>query len=108
MFPARKNLESARRGPRLRLIEEAEVGARIQQYRRDKRLTLQGLADKTGLTKGYLSKIEKAKKAPPVSTLINLSKAFGISVSEILGEGEDSKSPLCLVKRRDRPFIARD
>ena len=90
------------------MIEEAEVGKRIQQYRTSKRLTLQELAEKTGLTKGYLSKIEKAKKAPPVSTLINLAKAFRISISEILGEIEDSKSPICLVKKKDRPFIARD
>src|SRR5512136_1405396 len=90
------------------MIQEAEVGKRIQQYRTDRRLTLQELAERTGLTKGYLSKIEKAKKAPPVSTLINLGKALGISISEILGEGGDSKSPICLVKKGDRPFIARD
>jgi len=90
------------------MIQEAEVGRRIQQYRIDQRLTLQGLADKTGLTKGYLSKIEKARKAPPVSTLISLAKALGTSISEILGEAEDNKSPICLVKRGDRPVIARD
>ena len=90
------------------MIEEAEVGKRIQQYRTGKRLTLQEVADRTGLTKGYLSKIEKAKKAPPVSTLINLSKAFGISISEILGEGGDNKNSISLVKMKDRPFIARD
>jgi transcriptional regulator with XRE-family HTH domain len=90
------------------MIEEAEVGKRIQQYRMSKRLTLQELAEKTGFTKGYLSKIEKAKKAPPVSTLINLAKVFGISISEILGEVEDDKSPIYLVKKKDRPFIARD
>jgi transcriptional regulator with XRE-family HTH domain len=90
------------------MIQEAEVGKRIQQYRIDRRLTLQELAKKTGLTKGYLSKIEKAKKAPPVSTLINLARALEISISEVLGEGEDNKSPICLIKRGDRPFIARD
>ena len=90
------------------MIQEEEVGKRIRQYRFDKRLTLQDLAGKTGLTKGYLSKIEKAKKAPPVSTLISLAKALDVSISEILGEAEDNKSPICLVKKGERPFIARD
>jgi len=95
-------------GRRSPVIQETEVGKRIQQYRTNKQLTLQDLAGKTGLTKGYLSKIEKAKKAPPVSTLINLAKALDISLSEILGEAEDNKDPICLVKKADRPFIARD
>ena len=41
------------------MFEEAELGKRIQQHRMNKGLTLQELAEKTGFTKGYLSKIEK-------------------------------------------------
>jgi transcriptional regulator with XRE-family HTH domain len=89
------------------MIEENELGKRIQQYRINKGLTLQELAEKTGYTKGYLSKIEKAEKAPPVSTLINLAKALNISISEIFGEVEES-SPICLVKKWERRIIARD
>ena len=89
------------------MIEEQRLGGKIQQYRISKGLTLQELAEKTGITKGYLSKIEKSKKAPPVSTLINLAKALNKSVSEIFGEGEEF-SPICLIKKGDRRFIARD
>jgi transcriptional regulator with XRE-family HTH domain len=89
------------------MVEEAELGKRIQQYRINKGLTLQELAEKTGYTKGYLSKIEKAEKAPPVSTLINIGKALNISISEIFGEAEEN-SPICLVKKWERRNIARD
>ncbi len=89
------------------MVEETELGKRIQQYRIGKGLTLQELAEKTGFTKGYLSKIEKAKKGPPVSTLINLAKALDISMSEIFGEGEEV-STVCLIKKGERLFIARD
>jgi len=89
------------------MIEEKELGKRIQQQRTDRRLTLQELAEKTGYTKGYLSKIENSEKAPPVSTLINLAKALNISLSEIFGEVEEN-SPICLVKKGDRRIIARD
>jgi transcriptional regulator with XRE-family HTH domain len=89
------------------MVEETELGKRIQQYRINKRLTLQELAEKSGYAKGYLSKIEKAEKAPPVSTLINLAKALNITISEIFGEEEENSS-ICLVKRWERRIIARD
>ncbi len=89
------------------MVEETELGKRIQQHRINKGLTLQELAEKTGLTKGYLSKIENSEKAPPVSTLINLAKALNVSMSEIFGETEE-RSPVCLVKNGERRIIARD
>jgi len=58
------------------MIEEAEIGKNIRKYRRIKKVTLRELAEKAGFTKGYLSKIENTPKAPPVSTLIILSKAL--------------------------------
>ncbi|MBM4276516.1 MAG: helix-turn-helix domain-containing protein [Deltaproteobacteria bacterium] len=89
------------------MVEEADLGKRIQQFRINKGLTLQELAEKTGYTKGYLSKIENTEKAPPVSTLINIAKALNISISEIFGEIEEN-SPICLVKKFERRIIARD
>jgi transcriptional regulator with XRE-family HTH domain len=72
------------------MIQESELGKRIKEYRMKKGLTLQKLEGKTGFTKGYLSKVENTKKAPPVSTLIVLAKALEISLSEIFGEKEEN------------------
>src|SRR4030042_7000777 len=91
----------------MNMIQEEELGKRIKEYRMSKGLTLQELAEKTGLTKGYLSKIENSGKAPPVSTLINLAKALNINISDIFGEPEEN-SNFCLVKKSDRRIIARD
>jgi transcriptional regulator with XRE-family HTH domain len=92
----------------IRMIDETQLGERIREYRIKRGLTLQELAEKSGITRGYLSKIEKAKKAPPVSTVISLAKALSVSISEIFGERENNKSPVSVVKKGDRPFIARD
>jgi len=89
------------------MIEEAEVAKRIKAYRVARKVTLRELAKRTGFTKGYLSKIENTKKAPPVSTLIVLSKALEISLSDIFGETTD-RSPACLVKKKERPVMVRD
>ncbi len=89
------------------MIEEAEIGKKIRKYRRIKKVTLLELAEKTGFTKGYLSKIENTPKAPPVSTLIILSKALDIRLSDIFGETADKK-PACLVRKKERPVVLRD
>jgi transcriptional regulator with XRE-family HTH domain len=89
------------------MLKENEIGKRIKEYRKDRGISLQGLAEKTGYTKGYLSKIEKAEKAPPVSTIINIAKALNITLPEIFGEtGENCTA--CLVNRSERHDIARD
>lgn len=89
------------------MIPESELGKRIKEFRRKKGLTLQKLEEKTGFTKGYLSKVENTKKAPPVSTLIVLAKALEVSLSEIFGEKEE-KSSISFVKRNQRQVVARN
>jgi len=90
-----------------RMIQESELGKRIKEFRMKKGLTLQKLEEKTGFTKGYLSKVENTKKAPPVSTLVVLAKALEVSLSEIFGEKEE-KSAISLVKRNERQVVARN
>lgn len=47
-------------------------------------MTLQTLADLTGLTKGYLSKVERGLKSPPFSTLNQVASALGVDVAYLL------------------------
>ena len=88
-------------------IVEAEIGRRINALRTAKGITLEQLARQTGFTKGYLSKVEKSTKAPPVSTLGNIARAFNTTISALLGE-ETRSTSLCLVRKGEAPLIARD
>ena len=56
------------------MINESEISKRIRECRLRKNLTLQMLADRTGYSKGYLSKVEKSDKAPPVATLSTIAR----------------------------------
>jgi transcriptional regulator with XRE-family HTH domain len=89
------------------VILEAEIGKRIKSLRTSKGITLENLAQRTGFTKGYLSKVEKSEKAPPVSTLGNIAQAFNVTISSLLGE-ESARTSLCLVRKGERPLVARD
>ena len=89
------------------IIVESEIGKRIKALRTEKGITLEQLAKQTGFTKGYLSKVEKSKKAPPVSTLGNIARTFQTTISALLGE-ESQRTSLCLVRNGEGPLIARD
>ena len=88
-------------------IIEAEIGKRINAFRTQKRITLEQLAKQTGFTKGYLSKVEKSKKSPPVSTLGIIARSLSTTISALIGE-EAASTDLCLVRKDERPLIARD
>ena len=68
------------------MISEKNVGQRIRELRTSLGLTLEELADKTGFTKGYLSRVENSKKAPPVATLIRIATALEVTLSDIFEE----------------------
>jgi len=88
-------------------IIESDIGRRIKLYRTEKGITLDQLAKQTGFTKGYLSKVEKSEKAPPVSTLGLIAGTLGTTISVLLGE-ESNATPISLVKKGERPLIARN
>jgi transcriptional regulator with XRE-family HTH domain len=87
-------------------IVEAEIGKRIRFLRKERRITLEQLAEQIGLSKGYLSKVEKSGKSPPVSTLGLIAHALGVTISSLLGE-ENISTPICIVRKAERPLIAR-
>lgn len=88
------------------MIQESDIGRNIKSIRVSQKLTLEALAEKTGYTKGYLSKVENADKSPPVSTLIVLAKALGVALSDIFGD-ETTVKRCAVVRKAERHVMAR-
>ncbi len=65
-------------------MDEKSISENIKKLRTQKKMTLQDLAIRTGLTKGYLSKVERAQKAPPYSTLTKIADALDIEITTLL------------------------
>lgn len=59
---------------------------RIMKLRREKKMTLMNLANETGLSKDYISQVEKGEVIPPVSVILQLSRALEIDSSILLKE----------------------
>ena len=79
----------------------ARIGARLRACRRQKNMTLDELAEATGLNKGFLSRVEKDAKAPSIATVIKLSRALDIPVARLFGE-QIADSDIHLVLAADR------
>ena len=89
------------------MISEKEIGIRIKKYRKSAGMTLKSLAEETGFTKGYLSKVENSSKAPPVSTLIRIGKALKVDISKLFGESGGGDT-LCMVRKNERVAMERN
>jgi transcriptional regulator with XRE-family HTH domain len=60
---------------------------RLREIRKRKRLTLQVLAAKAGgMSYPFLSKVERGKADPSLSTLRRLARALDVTVSELVKE----------------------
>ncbi|MBM4416514.1 MAG: helix-turn-helix transcriptional regulator [Chloroflexi bacterium] len=65
------------------------VGARIRRLREKQGLSLSELARLSGVSKGYLSQVERSPEArPSASTLFALARALGTSAAALLGTAE--------------------
>ncbi len=66
----------------------ANVGSRVRSLRLEQRITLPALADRAGLSKGLLSKLENAEAPnPSLETLQKIAEALGVTLSDILDSG---------------------
>ena len=64
------------------------IGEQIRNLRNRNGLTQQELADRTELTKGYISQLENGIVAPSVITLLDLIECLGTTPSEFFREAQ--------------------
>lgn len=70
-------------------MKSGSITEKIKRVRKNKKITLKKLSETTGLTEGYLSRIENSKTIPPVSTLSRIANALDIDVPFLLLEKWD-------------------
>lgn len=71
------------------------VGSRIKANRKLQKYTLKDVSKKSGLSVGYLSKLERSDKIPPLSTLQLIASTLKVSASELLEGYEPSNPRVC-------------
>jgi transcriptional regulator with XRE-family HTH domain len=88
-------------------MDEQIISENIKTLRTQKKMTLEKLAGLTGLNKGYLSKIERSKKAPPYSTLNKIAMALNVDAALLLGERLDKSkdTKISFTKKGEGKFV---
>ena len=77
------------------------IGSRIRAARQSQRLTIEQVADATGLTKGFLSRVERDLTSPSVASLVTLCQVLSVSIGELFAAPETH-----LTRREDAPRIS--
>ena len=67
---------------------DASFGARVRSHRQQRRLTIEVLAGRSGISRAALSKIERGERNPTLTVAARVADALGTPLSELLGENQ--------------------
>ena len=92
---------------RLRAVQ-LRVGRHVQRLRRERRLTQDGLAQKTGHDLKHLGQLERGETNPTLATLVGIAGALGVDVADLVARPHrKADPPLYLVTRRELQQLER-
>lgn len=74
---------------------------RLKPLRKRMGMSLQDLADKTQLTRSYLSKVERGLSCPSVAVAMKIANALHVEVQRLFSE-ESATEAIRIVRTRDR------
>lgn len=77
------------------------LGRRLRELRQDRHLTMDQVAEFTGLSKGFLSRVERDLTSPSVSSLVTICQVLGVSPGHVLDAPE-----LSLIRLDQAPRVS--
>ncbi|RVT92969.1 helix-turn-helix domain-containing protein [Sphingomonas crocodyli] len=88
------------RGPRRK--DRINIGPAVRVRRKELKLTLKDLAERSGLSVAFISQVERGKTAPSIISLLQISEALGVNVNYFVEATQEEK----LIRRaRDPEYI---
>jgi transcriptional regulator with XRE-family HTH domain len=79
------------------------IGTRVRRWRTERNWTLDGLAERSGVSRRSLVDIEQAQANPSISVLLRLANAFGVSLAALIEE--NTVSPVTVHRAGDSPRL---
>jgi transcriptional regulator with XRE-family HTH domain len=76
------------------LVEEVSsgrLGERVRALRRERGLTLEMLAEQSGVSRAMISKLERGEKNPTLVVAAKVAEGLGMNLSELVGVEEKRK-----------------
>jgi transcriptional regulator with XRE-family HTH domain len=69
-------------------VSEVRIGARLRHAREASRQSLSDVAARCGVSKGFISRIERDEASPSVASLVALCDAVGLSMADLFAMPE--------------------
>ena len=72
-----------------------EIGKKIRELRMRKGLTQEELANRSELSKGFISQLENDVTSPSIATLVDVLTCLGTDLKTFFGEEQDNQIVFC-------------
>ena len=86
-------------------VASGRLGERVRALRRERGLTLDALAGRSGVSRAMISKLERGEKNPTLVVAARVAEGLGVSLSQLVGVDERRE---VVVVRRERRMVMRD
>src|SRR3954447_25413448 len=84
----------------LQFGDPIEMTLNLKFLRVQSGMTLEQLATDSGLTKSYLSKLERGLSSPSIGAALKIADALGMTLDRLYGQ-QDDKEPVSIVRARN-------
>lgn len=82
------------------------MSIRLKLLRKKLGVTLEVLAEKSGMTKSYLSKVERGLNTPSIAAALKLARALSVNVEELFAEDMPGQARFSLVRSGERQALS--
>ncbi len=82
-------------------VAESQLADRLKLERESRGWSLAGLAERSGVSKAMVSKIERREASPTATTLVRLAGAFDLTLAALLARAEAPSGPV--IRAADQP-----
>ena len=86
-------------------VSSGRLGERIRALRRERGLTLEVLAGRSGVSRAMISKLERGEKNPTLVVAAKVAEGLGVSLSQLVGVEEKRE---VVVMPKERRMVVRD
>jgi transcriptional regulator with XRE-family HTH domain len=99
--------DNARKNSTIVEAAQAEhLGARVKKLRTDQGLTLEALAERSGVSRAMLSKLERGEKNPTLVVAAKVAQGLGVGLTDLMGVAESRRTAILIP--RSKRMIFRD
>lgn len=70
-------------------MSEYNIGAKLKELRKARKLTLQDVAGETGFSAALISQIENNNISPPIATLSKIAKFYDVKIGHFFSDAEE-------------------